>query len=89
MINTQLLNEYRNKHSIFNTDDIRVIRLKDILFNHLTENECNLFILYLECNCRYKKFIQLSNTDLSTARNYIKRIRQKIRMKYDELYNDD
>lgn len=87
MINTQLLNEYRNKNSIFNTDDIRVIRLKDILFNRLTPNEREMFILYLECNGRYKQFCKITKADLASSRSYIKRVREKIRQIYHDNYS--
>lgn len=89
MINPLIINEYKNNNSIFNTDDIRVKRIKDILFKHLTDNEREMFIIYLECNGRYKQFCKITQSDLASSRNYIKRVREKIRQIYNDNYTSN
>lgn len=84
-----ILNDYLNHDSIFNTDSVRVKRLKYIIEFYLTDNERQFFILYLESNGKVKKLCKQLNADLSVTRNYINRIKRKIRYLYNELFNND
>jgi hypothetical protein len=88
-INESIISEYENNDSIWNEDSLELRRIKYILENYLTPNERLLFILYLECNNRFKEFTKLTNSELSVARSYIMRLKLKIRNIYNELFNND
>lgn len=88
-LSNSIIEEYMPNKSIFNKDRTTVDRLKHIIANHLTVNERSIFILYLECNNKFKLMAKILNTTDSTVlKNYIARVKQKIRNKYYELYNN-
>lgn len=79
-------NEYEPNHSIWNEEDIRTHRIKVIMQEYLSHNEYEIFRTFLDCNLRYKDFLQKVNSDQSISRLYLTKIRKKILTIYNELY---
>ena len=87
-LNSAIIAEYLNNDSIFNTDSLQIKRLKYIIENDLTTNERIIFILYLESNFKVKEISKLLGCEASQVRNYIARVKAKIRNRYYGLNNN-
>ena len=86
-ISTDDFLDYAPDLSIFNEESPRITRLKHIIFNELTHNERVLFLIYLECDGKYKDFCSIVRCEVVAARSYINRVKTKIRRIYNECYN--
>lgn len=82
-----ILDTYAPDLSVFSEESPRIARLKHIIFNYLTHNERVLFLIYLECNGKYKNFCSMVRCETVAARSYINRIKSKIRRIYNELFS--
>lgn len=71
----QIRQEYAFDPSIFNADDPRVARLKEIINNKLSQADRTILLLYVDCQS-YRKLGKKLNLSHMTCRREILRIRQ-------------
>lgn len=71
----QIRQEYAFNPSIFNPDDPRVARLKEIINNKLSQADRTILLLYVDCQS-YRKLGKKLNLSHMTCRREILRIRQ-------------
>ena len=66
-------------NDIFNEDSEQIRKIKWIIDNKLTESEKTIFLMYTERNSSASATAKVLNCTPATVRNYINRIRQKIK----------
>ena len=72
---------------MFCRDDERISRLKEIISTKLSVGERNIFLLYAHNNSNCHKTAKLLGCSVTTARNRIIQIRNKILYYYDKADN--
>ena len=77
--------EYAYDPSIFNPDDERVRRLKEIINTRLSQVDRTLILLYCDCQS-YRKLGAKMHLSHMTLRKEIIRIKQIILKEYENLY---
>ena len=80
----QIREEYRWDSSIFNTEDPRVSRLKEIVETKLSQADRTILLLYVDCQS-LRKLGKKLNLSHMTCRREIMRIRKIVL----EEYNND
>ena len=68
-----------NENDIFNEDSEQIRKIKWIIDNKLTDSEKVIFLMYTERNSSASATAKVLNCTPATVRNYINRIRQKIK----------
>ena len=71
--------DYSFENDIFNEDSEQIRKIKWIIDNKLTESEKTIFLMYTERNSSASATAKVLNCTPATVRNYINRIRQKIK----------
>ena len=71
--------DYSFTSDIFNEDSEQIRKIKWIIDNKLTESEKTIFLMYTERNSSASATAKVLNCTPATVRNYINRIRQKIK----------
>ena len=66
-------------NDIFNEDSEQIRKIKWIIDNKLTDSEKTIFLMYTERNSSASATAKVLNCTPATVRNYINRIRQKIK----------
>lgn len=77
------LQDYAPRKGIWNEDNAKMNRLKNIIFNHLTTGERNVIILYAE-TASQNKVAEALGVSSATVCNLIKEIRQKIKDEWNK-----
>lgn len=67
--------EYRHDPSIFNPDDPRVARLKEVIDTRLSQADKTILLLYVDCQS-YRKLGKKLNLSHMTCRREVMRIKQ-------------
>lgn len=68
-----------NESDIFNEDSEQIRKIKWIIDNKLTDSEKTIFLMYTERNSSASATAKVLRCTPATVRNYINRIRQKIK----------
>ena len=68
-----------NENDIFNEDSEQIRKIKWIIDNKLTDSEKVIFLMYTERNASASATAKVLHCTPATVRNYINRIRQKIK----------
>ena len=68
-----------NENDIFNEDSEQIRKIKWIIDNKLTDSEKVIFLMYTERNSSASATAKVLHCTPATVRNYINRIRQKIK----------
>ena len=71
--------DYSFESDIFNEDSEQIRKIKWIIDNKLTDSEKTIFLMYTERNSSASATAKVLNCTPATVRNYINRIRQKIK----------
>ena len=71
--------DYSFTSDIFNEDSEQIRKIKWIIDNKLTDSEKTIFLMYTERNSSASATAKVLNCTPATVRNYINRIRQKIK----------
>ena len=66
-------------NDIFNEDSEQIRKIKWIIDNKLTDSEKTIFLMYTERNSSASATAKVLHCTPATVRNYINRIRQKIK----------
>lgn len=66
-----------------NNDDDRLLSIKQILFNDLTQAERNAIIFYSECGSQ-RQLATALGVSLALTNHYLKNIKTKIKQKLEE-----
>lgn len=78
MINlNRIIKDYQPDTDIFSDEDERVSKLKDIIFNRLTEIDRRVILLYAELQSQ-RKVAKILGVSASTVNILIRRIRKEI-----------
>ena len=68
-----------DENDIFNEDSEQIRKIKWIIENKLTPSEKTIFLMYTERNASASSTARILKCTPATVRNYINRIRQKIK----------
>ena len=71
--------DYSFESDIFNEDSEQIRKIKWIIDNKLTDSEKTIFLMYTDRNSSASATAKVLNCTPATVRNYINRIRQKIK----------
>ena len=71
--------DYSFESDIFNEDSEQIRKIKWIIDNKLTDSEKTIFLMYTERNSSASATAKVLHCTPATVRNYINRIRQKIK----------
>lgn len=71
--------DYSFENDIFNEDSEQIRKIKWIIDNKLTDSEKTIFLMYTDRNSSASATAKVLNCTPATVRNYINRIRQKIK----------
>ena len=71
--------DYSFENDIFNEDSEQIRKIKWIIDNKLTDSEKTIFLMYTDRNASASATAKVLNCTPATVRNYINRIRQKIK----------
>ena len=71
--------DYSFENDIFSEDSEQIRKIKWIIDNKLTDSEKTIFLMYTERNSSASATAKVLNCTPATVRNYINRIRQKIK----------
>ena len=71
--------DYSFNSDIFNEDSEQIRKIKWIIDNKLTDSEKTIFLMYTERNSSASATAKVLHCTPATVRNYINRIRQKIK----------
>ena len=71
--------DYSFEADIFNEDSEQIRKIKWIIDNKLTDSEKAIFLMYTERNSSASATAKVLRCTPATVRNYINRIRQKIK----------
>lgn len=73
----ELLNEYKPDNSLFTEEQDYILKLKNIVFEKLSESDKRIIILYAHYG-NLRDVAKLLNVSVTTISKYIKRIRKNI-----------
>lgn len=79
----QIREEYRWDASIFNPDEPRVARLKEIIQNNLSQADRTILLLYVDCQS-YRKLGKKLNLSHMTCRREVMRIKRIVLQEFDK-----
>ena len=68
-----------DENDIFNEDSEQIRKIKWIIDNKLTDSEKTIFLMYTDRNASASATAKVLHCTPATVRNYINRIRQKIK----------
>ena len=71
--------DYSFENDIFNEDSEQIRKIKWIIDNKLTDSEKTIFLMYTDRNASASATAKVLRCTPATVRNYINRIRQKIK----------
>ena len=71
--------DYSFESDIFNEDSEQIRKIKWIIDNKLTDSEKAIFLMYTDRNSSASATAKVLHCTPATVRNYINRIRQKIK----------
>ena len=71
--------DYSFDRDIFNEDSEQIRKIKWIIDNKLTDSEKTIFLMYTDRNSSASATAKVLRCTPATVRNYINRIRQKIK----------
>lgn len=75
--------EYAHDPTIFNADDPKVTRLKEIINNKLSQADRTILLLYVDCQS-YRKLGKKLNLSHMTCRREVMRIKQIVLNEYQK-----
>lgn len=75
---------------LFNDDELKVNRIKDIITRDLTETERSILLLYIDTpKVTHSDIGKIMNCSFKVAGAYINNVIKKIRMIYDKRYGNE
>lgn len=85
-ISIDIEKEYKPQYTLFSNNTDELLRLKEIVFNDLTQAERNALLFYAEAKSQ-RKLAEKLNVSPALANRYLKKIRNKIKTIYDNTNN--